>query len=98
MNEHFTYNVLREMAIEAAAAKESMAYRVELIKAMCELPEVNKSIHRARWHDIPLQYFWMVAEDPQRYLPETAEGFRFHFLLLVQSSPYGDRVVDYATT
>lgn len=97
MNEFFSYDELREMAIEAANAKESMAYRVELIKAMCELPEANKSIHRVRWNDIPLQYFWMVAEDPARYLPRDAEAFRFHFLLLVQSGPFGTHVVDHAT-
>lgn len=97
MNEYFSYEELREMAIEAANAGESMTYRVELIKAMCELPEANKSIHRVRWHDIPIQYFRLVAEDPERYLPRTAEAFRFHFLRLVQSGPFGERVVDYAT-
>lgn len=97
MNEFFTYDELREMAIEAANAKESMEYRVELIKAMCELPEANKSIHHARWNDIPIDYFLQVADNPERYLPKTAEAFRFHFLRLVQSDPYGKIVVDYAT-
>lgn len=96
MNEFFSYGELREMAIDAAKAKESMAYRIELIKAMCELPEANKSIHRVRWNDIPTKYFFMVAESPERYLPRTVEAFRFHFLRLVQSGPFGERVVDYA--
>lgn len=96
MNEFFGYSELREMAIDAAKAKESMAYRIELIKTMCELPEANKSIHRVRWNDIPTEYFHMVAESPERYLPRTAEAFRFHFLRLVQSRPFGERVVDFA--
>lgn len=97
-NEFFSYDELREMAVDAANAKESMAYRVELIKAMCELPEANKSIHHVRWNDIPIEYFRLVADNPERYLPETAEAFRFHFLRMVQSDPYaGKIVVDYAT-
>ena len=95
-NENFSYNDLREMAIDAAKAGDSMEYRIELIKAMCELPEANKSIHRARWNDIPLEYFRLVAEDPERYLPRDAEAFRFHFLLLVQSGPFGTHIVDFA--
>lgn len=98
MNEFFSYDELKEMAIDAANAGESLEYRIELIKAICELPEANKSIHRARWNDVPLQYFRLVAEEPERYLPRTAEAFRFHFLRLVQSDPYaGEIVVDYAT-
>ena len=97
MNENFSYQELREMAIEAAEAKDSMEYRIELIKAMCELPEANRSIHRVRWNDIPVQYFGLVAESPSRYLPETAEAFRFHFLRLVQGGPFAEHVVDYAT-
>ena len=97
MNEYFSYDELREMAIDAAKAGDSIAYRVELIKAICELPEANKSIHRVRWNDIPNDYFLLVADNPERYLPRTAEAFRFHFLLLVQSDPYVASVVDYAT-
>ena len=96
MNESFSYSDLREMAIDAAKANESMAYRIELVKAMCELPDANKSIHRVRWNDIPAEYFIMVAESPERYLPRTPEAFRFHFLRLVQSGPFGERVVAFA--
>lgn len=95
-NETFSYDELKEMAIDAARANESMDYRIELIKAMCELPEANKSIHRVRWHDIPREYFYTVAEDPERYLPRDAEAFRFWFLRLVQSGLFGTHVVDFA--
>lgn len=96
MNENFSYDELREMAIDAANAGESMEYRIELIKGMCELPEANKSIHRVRWHDIPDKYFYTVAEDPERYLPRTADAFRFWFLRLVQGGLFGEHVVDFA--
>ena len=96
MNEFFSYDELKEMVIDAAKANDGMTYRIELVKAMCELPEANKSIHRVRWNDIPTEYFHMVAENPERYLPRTAEAFRFHFLRLVQSGLFGEHVVDFA--
>ena len=96
MNEFFTYDDLKEMAIDAARVNESMAYRIELIKGICELPEANKGIHRVRWHDIPGEYFYTVAENPERYLPRTAEAFRYWFLHLVQSGTFGIHVVDFA--
>lgn len=97
MNEFFSYDELREMAIEAANAGESLEYRIELIKGICELPEANKSIHRVRWNDIPIQHFILVAEEPERYLPRDAEAFRFYFLRLVEGGLFGTCVTDYAT-
>ena len=96
MNEFFTYDELKEMLIDAANANESMDYRIELIKAICELPETNQSIHRARWHDIPRRYFVTVAVDPEFYMPRTAQAFRYWFLHLVQSGTAGIHVVDHA--
>lgn len=96
MNEFFSYADLKEMAIDAAKANDSMAYRIDLIRAICELPEANKSIHRVRWNDIPARYYYQVAENPERYLPRDAEAFRFWFLRLVREDSFAPCVVDFA--
>lgn len=64
MEERFDYVVLKDMAEFSAKNNESVDIRVEIIEAICELPEVN-----IPWKKLDPKILLYYAENPEDRLP-----------------------------
>lgn len=72
MKEKFDYNELKEMAETFARDNESLALRIEVIKEICELPEVNIKWSKLKQEIKLLLYY---AENPEQ-LPKDPKMFK----------------------
>lgn len=70
MKERFDYNDLKDMAETFARDNESMALRIEVIKEICELPEVN-----IKWSKLDIKELAYYAQNPNQ-LPKDPAMFR----------------------
>lgn len=60
MKEKFDYAELKDICETFARDNESMALRIEVIKEICELPEVNID-----WSKLDIKILRYYAEEPQ---------------------------------
>lgn len=60
MKDRFDFYDLKDMAETFATDNESMALRIEVIKEICELPEVN-----IKWSKLPKQILYYYAQCPE---------------------------------
>lgn len=81
MKERYDYNDLKEMAETFAIDNESMALRIEVIKEICELPEVN-----VKWSKLDIKHLKYYAECPE-HLPRDPKMFRI--VLTREAKEYG---------
>ena len=81
MKERFDYSDLKDMAETFARDNESMALRIEVIKEICELPEVNIS-----WTKLDIKHLKYYAECPE-HLPRDARMFKI--VLTREAKEYG---------
>lgn len=81
MKERFDYTELKDMAETFARDNESMALRIEVIKEICELPEVN-----VKWTKLDLKHLRYYAENPEN-IPIDPKIFKI--VLTREAKEYG---------
>lgn len=81
MKEKFDYTDLKDMAETFANDNESLALRIEVIKEICELPDVN-----IKWEKIDIKHLKYYAENPE-HLPRDPKMFKI--VLTREAKEYG---------
>ena len=81
MKEKFDYTDLKDMAETFANDNESLALRIEVIKEICELPDVN-----IKWAKLDIKHLKYYAENPE-HLPGDPKMFKI--VLTREAKEYG---------
>ena len=81
MKEKFDYNELKDMVQTFANDNEPMSLRIEIIKEICELPEVN-----VKWSKLDTKHLRYYAECPE-HLPKDPKMFKI--VLTREAKEYG---------
>ena len=81
MKERYDYADLKDMAECFARDKESEALRIEVIKEICELPEVN-----IKWSNLDIKHLKYYADNPEK-LPKDPKMFKM--VVTCEAKGYG---------
>lgn len=81
VKERYDYADLKDMAEFFRQKKKSMALRIEVIKEICELSEVN-----VKWSRLDIKHLRYYAECPER-IP--ADPWMFRRTLIREAKDYG---------
>ena len=81
MKERYNYEDLRDMLECFAMDNESEALKIEVIKEICELPEVN-----IKWSYLDIKHLKYYADNPEK-LPKDPKLFKI--IVIREAKEYG---------